>query len=159
AALLGVLRERPVTLNFHPDRPLADGATVAEKLFDEGIYRSQFRTGISNGSRTAFAGGDRDRWEALLFGSAYHAPSRAPADERPKSGGLNVMEHADGACPRFGSCHFVLRPHVAPRCPFTWGDSHAGPEHVATAEVLEPLLAALLEEVETTKETLGVALL
>jgi hypothetical protein len=35
-----------VTLNFHPDRPLADGRTVIERLLLEGQYRSQFTTGI-----------------------------------------------------------------------------------------------------------------
>jgi hypothetical protein len=151
------LRERArVTLNFHPDRVGAEGHTVVEGLLAEGQYRSQFVTGISNGSRTAFAGGDRDRWEQTLFEGAYH-DGPAPADERPKYGGLDVMGHADGACPRFGSCYFELRPHVLSRCTFTWGDSHAGPEHVGTIEVVEPLIAALLESVAATGEALGVA--
>ena len=70
-----------VTLNFHPDRVMSDGRTVAEALRDEGIYRSQFETGISNGGLTAFPGGDRDEWERRLFDGAYHAPSTAAASE------------------------------------------------------------------------------
>ncbi|WP_309227316.1 DUF3626 domain-containing protein [Micromonospora thermarum] len=43
-----------LTLNFHPDRLLADGRAVATALLDEGVYRSQFETGISNGGLTAY---------------------------------------------------------------------------------------------------------
>lgn len=149
------LREHArVTLSFHPDRRLYDGLTIAEKLLREGRYRSQFETGVSSGSRTAFAGGDRDTWENHLFGGAYHEFGVRP-DERPKYGALNVMDHADGGSPRFGSCYFVLRRHITPHCSFTWGDSHEGPEHVGTVEVLDALLAALLETSETTGEALG----
>ncbi len=45
-----------VTVNFHPDRLLA-GATVLAWLAREGVYRSQFETGISNGGLTAHPGG------------------------------------------------------------------------------------------------------
>jgi len=145
-----------VTLNFHPDRLLASGRSVVEELLAEGRYRNQFETGISNGSRTAYRGGDRDRWEEALFGGAYQEAG-VPAEQRPKYGGLNVMGHADGASPRFGSCHFVLRPHVADACTFTWGDSHQGPEHVGTSDVFEPILAAMLASAETQSETLGVS--
>ena len=64
--------DRPlrVTLNFHPDRMVA-GATVLERLALEGVYRSQFETGTSNGGLTAHAGGARWRWEQRLFGHAY----------------------------------------------------------------------------------------
>ncbi|MEP7123706.1 MAG: DUF3626 domain-containing protein [Byssovorax sp.] len=144
-----------VTLNFHPDRPCDDGRTVAERLLAEGQYRSQFVTGISSGSRTAFAGGDRDRWEEALFGGAYHQPGIL-ADERPRYGGLDLLRHGDGACPRFGSCYFELRAPSLAQCTFTWGDSHTRPEIVGTIEAFEPVLAALLEGVEATGEALGV---
>ena len=36
-----------LTLNFHPDRLLADGRCVAQALHDDGVYRSQFETRIS----------------------------------------------------------------------------------------------------------------
>ena len=155
-ALCAALGEQArVTLNFHPDRLLADGRTVAKALLDDGVYKSQFETGLSNGSRTAFAGGDRDGWEEKLFGGAYHEPV-AEAHERPKYGALDVMEHADGGSPRFGSCYVVLRSHVNARCTFTWGDSHLGPEHVGTSDVFEPLLAAMLEAAEARGEVLAV---
>lgn len=70
-------RQGLITLNFHPDRLLADGRTVAQSLATEGVYRSQFETGISNGGLTAYPGGDRDRWEQRMFGGAYQWPGCA----------------------------------------------------------------------------------
>jgi hypothetical protein len=85
-ALLRAAGERGVvTLNFHPDRLLGDGRTVAAALLAEGVYRSQFETGISSGGLTAYPGGDRGGWEHAMFGGAYDG---APAAERPKYGGL-----------------------------------------------------------------------
>jgi hypothetical protein len=102
-------------------------------------------------------GGARDGWEEALFNRAYHEPPAA-ASERPKYGALDVMHHADGGSPRFGSCYLALRRHVNARCTFTWGDSHLGPEVVGTADVFEPLLAAMLEAAVTGREVLGVRL-
>lgn len=58
----------PVTLNFHPDAPIAAragitaaGTSMIEALARDGIYRSQFETGTSNGRLTAMPGGDRWR--------------------------------------------------------------------------------------------------
>ncbi|MGN7169358.1 DUF3626 domain-containing protein [Paenibacillus cellulositrophicus] len=143
-----------VTLNFHPDRLLATGRSVVEGLLQDGVYRGQFETSISNGSRTAFAGGDRDRWEEHLFGKAYQAPG-VTNEERPKYGGLNLMNYADGASPRFGSCHLVLHPHVSERCTFTFGDSFTGPERKGTIDVFSPLLAPMFEAAVSTQEVLG----
>lgn len=143
-----------VTLNFHPDRVLAAGYTVAEGLSRRGRYDSQFLTGVTNGSRTAFPGGDRDGWERKLFGGAYHTPG-GKQEERPKYGALNVMNYGDGASPRYGSCYIVLAPEVLNRCTFTFRDSHTGPEPKGTIDVFEPVLAALLETVETTGNALG----
>ncbi|GHJ16781.1 DUF3626 domain-containing protein [Micromonospora sp. AKA38] len=145
-----------LTVNFHPDRLLHDGRTVVEALDDEGVYRSQFETGIGNGGLTAFPGGDRDRWEEAMFGGAYQRPG-VPAAERPKYGGLNLLDHPDGACPRFGSCHLRLRPEVVARTTFTFGDSHLGPTEVGTATVFEPVLAALLVATAGTGVSLGVS--
>ena len=144
-----------VTLNFHPDRYVAEGHTVAEGLLREGRYLCQSDTRISNGSRTAFPGGERDSWEHELFGAAYHGPD-ASSSERPKYGALDVMEHADGGSPRFGSCYFVLRPHLTARATLTWGDSHVGPEHVGTIDVPESILAAMLDAAVTHGYVLGV---
>lgn len=47
-------RHGRLTVNFHPDRLRPDGRTVAEALLAEGVYRSQFVTGISNGGLTAY---------------------------------------------------------------------------------------------------------
>jgi hypothetical protein len=103
--MLAAAIDAPITLHFHPDRRLPDGRSVAEALRDEGVYRSQFETGISNG----LLGGDRLRWEHELFAGAYD--EALPAD-RPKYGALNVNRRVAGACPGFGSCHLRLRPEV-----------------------------------------------
>ncbi|MFJ8952436.1 DUF3626 domain-containing protein [Streptomyces sp. NPDC102381] len=60
---------------------------------------------------------------------------------RPKCGALNVMRHADGAAPRFGSC-VRLRPEVSERATFCFGDSHVGPADIGTLDALHPVLAA-----------------
>ncbi|WP_240041009.1 DUF3626 domain-containing protein [Paenibacillus ginsengarvi] len=143
-----------VTLNFHPDRISSAGYSVAEGLLREGVYRSQFETGVTNGSRTAYPGGSRDGWEQSLFGGAYQAPG-VRSVERPKYGALNVMNYEDGGAPRFGSCYFRLRRSVTDRCTFTFGDSHTGPEPIGTADAFEPLAAALLEACETNQAALG----
>ena len=143
-----------ITLNFHPDRLLADGRSVAQALTTDGVYRSQFETGISNGGLTAYPGGDRDRWEQRLFGGAYQWPGVDPAD-RPKYGGLNLLDHPDGAAVRFGSCHLRLRPEVLPRTTFCFGDSHLGPRDLGTVDVFEPVLAALLTATVRTGSCLG----
>lgn len=132
-----------LTLNFHPDRLLADGRSVAEHLLAEGRYRNQFETGISNGGLTAHAGGARDRWEHRLFGGAYAGD--VEHEERPKYGALNLLRYADGASPRFGCCYFELHAHAAQRCTLSWGDSHQEPEHVGTFAACETLLVQLLE--------------
>jgi Protein of unknown function (DUF3626) len=139
-----------VTINFHPDRVLADGRSVAGALLQEGVYRSQFETRISSGGLTAHPGGDRDRWEERMFGGAYQAAGVRPED-RPRYGGLNVLEQLNGACPRFGSCHLRLRAPVRDRCTFSYGDSVFAPERLGTADAFGPVLdgagAALLARV------------
>jgi len=153
--LLSTIRTHgKVTLNFHPDRILANGRTIMECFIEEGMYYSQFVTQVTNGSKTAYVGGERDRWEEILFGGAYQHSSVRNAD-RPKYGGLNLMNYADGASPRFGSCHFRLKPYMLEQCTFTFGDSHLGPEMIGTIDIFEPILAALLETSETTQEALG----
>jgi hypothetical protein len=53
-----------VTLHFHPDR-LTAGTPILERLARDGVYRSQFETGTSNGGLTAHPGG------SPRFGSAH----------------------------------------------------------------------------------------
>ncbi|WP_238933387.1 DUF3626 domain-containing protein [Brevibacillus choshinensis] len=152
--LANIRQHARVTLNFHPDRILPGGISVVEGLFAAGSYQSQFETGVTNGSRTAFPGGDRDRWEEKLFGGAYQS-STDRGKERPKYGALNLMNYADGASPRFGSCYIQLRPELLQRCTFTFGDSHTGPEHFGTLDSFDAILAALLHSADTGKEALG----
>jgi hypothetical protein len=153
-SLCGALARAPVTVNFHADRLLPDGRTVAEALTGDGLYRSQFESGISSGALAAHAGGGRDGWEGRLFGGAYQEPAVVPA-ERPRYGGLNLMNHLDGACARFGWCHLRLRPHLLERCTFSFGDSVLEPEDVGVAGAMEPVLAGLLESTMRTGSALG----
>ncbi|MFI7012162.1 DUF3626 domain-containing protein [Streptomyces sp. NPDC050145] len=150
-----VRRHARVTLNFHPDRLLADGrTTVAAGLAADGRYRGQYETGLSNGSRTAHPGGLRDDWEHALFGGAY---AGAAAVERPKYGALNLARHPEGAAPRFGSCHVRLRPEATERATFCFGDSHVGPADVGTADALHSVLAALLTDAVESGQSLGLS--
>lgn len=141
------VRRAPITVSFHPDRLLADGRTVAERLLSDGRYRSQFETGISNGGLTAYPGGDRHRWEQRMFAGAY--PAAVVAD-RPIYGGLNLAGHVDGASPRFGSCHLRLAPAVSRRATFSHGDSVTEPSVVGTADAFGAIWAALQDEVART---------
>ncbi|GIF41383.1 DUF3626 domain-containing protein [Actinoplanes xinjiangensis] len=134
----------PITVNFHPDRPLADGRTVIEHLAADGIYRTQYETGISNGG----LGGDRPVWEQRMFGDS---------GSRPVYGALNLPGHPDGAAPRFGSCHFVLRGHVTGRATFSLGDIHTLPEILGTAATFGAVWDGLLAQVARTGQALGVS--
>jgi len=136
----------PVTINFHPDRLVADGSeTVLGRLAHDGVWRSQFETGTSNGGLTAHEGGDRWRWEQRMFGGRYDA---APAHERPRYGALNHRRRPAGGAVRFGSAHLRLRAHVLERTTFCYPDSVFEPEHVAAADPA-PLVA--LAEADTAR--------
>ena len=114
-----------VTLNFHPDR-LVRGEPILAVLARDGVYRSQFETGTSNGGLTAHPGGDRWRWENRIFGGAYDVADPAL---RPKYGALDVKSHGFGGAPRFGSAHLRLAAHVLDRTTFCFPDSVFEPEH------------------------------
>ncbi|WP_423463522.1 DUF3626 domain-containing protein [Promicromonospora sp. MS192] len=127
-----------VTINFHPDRLVADGSeTLVERLAHDGVWRSQFETGTSNGGLTAHEGGDRWRWEQRMFDGRYDA---APPHERPRYGALNHRDRAAGGAVRFGSAHLRLRPHVLERTTFCYPDSVFDPEHFAASDPA-PLVA------------------
>jgi Protein of unknown function (DUF3626) len=143
-----------VALHFHPDRPDERSRTVAENLLESGRYKSQFETRISNGGLSAFPGGLRDEWERTLFGGAYHADG-VDAAHRPKYGALDLMRHADGASPRFGSCYLLLSPEVSKRCTFTYLDSHQLPLERGTYAELDDILAALFWDAFTRECVLG----
>lgn len=156
-AIQSIRSHAQVVLNFHPERLSVTGKTVAQGLWQDGIYKNQYETGLSSGSPSAFRGGDRDVWEKRLFGGAYHGAGVSPAD-RPKYGALEIMYHADGAAPRFGSCFFVLHTDVSKRSTFTFGGSQED-EAIActgTLDTIEIVIAPLLREVENGSGALGV---
>lgn len=131
-----------VTLNFHPDR-LHRGVPILRALAADGVYRSQFETGTSNGGLTAHPGGDRWRWESRLFGGAYDDVSPV---ERPKYGALDYRRRATGGSPRFGSAHIRLRPHVLERCTFCYPDSVFDPVHFGVASRMSLISVAETDE-------------
>ncbi len=119
----------PLTLNFHPDA-LCGCDLMMAALAREGIYRSQFETGTSNGGLTAYRGGDRWTWESRIFGGAYDG---ADPTMRPKYGALNFRRWEIGGSPRFGSSHLRLRDHVLERTTFCYPDSHLDPQDFGVA--------------------------
>ncbi|MGW6928535.1 DUF3626 domain-containing protein [Lentzea sp. NPDC054927] len=118
-------RDLRVTLNFHP------GRGVLARLARDGVYRSQFETGTSNGGLTAHPGGARWEWESRLFGGAY---DDAPPSARPKYGALNHLGLEHGGAPRFGSAHLRLREDVLDRTTFCYPDSVFDPVDFGTAQ-------------------------
>ena len=143
-----------IALHFHPDRLDSSMKSVAEALFEQGIYKSQFETLLSNGSVSAYPGGERDLWEQRIFGGAYQLEG-VTNDQRPKYGALNLMLHPDGPAPRFGSCYFLLSPKVSSRSTYTYLDSHQDPKEKGTYEEFDMILAALLEETFVRECTIG----
>lgn len=125
--------DMPVTLQFHPDAPLG-GQTMIDSLLRDGVYRSQFETGTSNGGLTAHPGGGRWQWESRIFGTAYDACAGEDIGLRPKYGALNHRNDPYGGSPRFGSCHLRLHAHVLARTTFCYPDSHMQPDHFGVAE-------------------------
>ncbi|WP_245154804.1 DUF3626 domain-containing protein [Nocardioides sp. 1609] len=125
-----------VCLHFQPDWPFA-GGRVVEALARDGVYRSQFETGTSNGGLTAHVGGDRWRWESRLFAARYDA---GPAAARPVYGALDRGDPY-GPATRFGSAHLRLRPEVAARTTFCFPDSCLEPDAVVGPERAAELVA------------------
>jgi len=118
-----------VTLNFHPDRRVGE-VPILQAMALDGLYRSQFETGTSNGGLTAHPGGDRWSWESRIFGNAY---DEVPASERPKYGSLNFRRRATGGSPRFGSAHLRLKQETLARTTFCYPDSVFEPTHFGVA--------------------------
>lgn len=131
-----------VTLNFHPDQ-LCRGSSVVQGLLRDGVYQSQFESGISNGSVSSHVGGQRWQWEQTIFEHAY---DDAPAALRPKYGALNFTGCEFGAAPRFGSAHLILKKHVLERCTFAYPDSHLNPKHFGTLKYMPLIPMAELNE-------------
>lgn len=142
AGIEGMRTNARLTLNFHPDRRDSMGRTVAAGLLVDGRYRSQFETGISNGARFAVPGGDRTRWEGLLFDDVYDTQSLT----RPVYGALDLFHDPYGGAPRFGSSFVVLAPHCFHRATLCVGDSHVGPRDLGTASALTSILAGAVDD-------------
>ena len=143
-----------IGLHFHPDRPVSTKKNVAQSLLEQGEYKSQFETFISNGKVSPHPGGDRDLWEEKLFGGAYQSEGSSMS-ERPKYGALDLLIHPDGPSPRFGSCYFLLSPNVSSRSTFTYMDSHQNPFEKGTYQEFDMILAAILEELFLSDFALG----
>ncbi|WP_412074963.1 DUF3626 domain-containing protein [Streptomyces xanthophaeus] len=124
-----------LTLNFHPDRRVR-GQPILDALAKDGVYVSQFVTGVGNGGLTAHPGGDRWRWESRIFGGAY---DDAPAGERPAYGALNFRRKPVGGAPRFGSAHFRLGAEALARTTFCYPDSFLEPKDFGVAAAM-PLI-------------------
>jgi hypothetical protein len=124
-----------LTVQFHPNWPHGT-RTVIESMAADGIYRSQFTTGISNGGLTAFRGGDRWRWESRLFSGRYDG---RPETDRPIYGVWN--RHADvyGGAIRFGSSYLRLKPEAIERATFCFPDSAREPADVGDRRSLPRL--------------------
>ena len=144
-ALDNIQKKARVCINFHPDRLDSDGLTVSEGLLKSRRYKSQFETMISNGSVSASPGGDRDLWEQKLFEGAYSFDT-CVAKDRPKYGSSQLIKHADGASPNFGSCYFVLKASVTKRATFTYLDSHRLPRVRSSIDTIEYVLSELLTD-------------
>jgi hypothetical protein len=137
-------RELRVTVHFHPDVVFRE-ETVLAALAREGVYRSQFETGLGNGGLTAHPGGARWLWESRMFGGCYDS---APASARPKYGSLNHRPDRYGGSPRFGSCYLRLAAHTLERTTFCFPDSVFEPDAFGTAARMN-----LIGMVETTTVT------
>lgn len=122
-------RSLRITLNFHPDRQ-NNGIQILDALLQEGVYRSQYETGTSNGGLTAHPGGDRWSWESRMFGAAY---DNSKPSERPKYGSLNYKNSTYGGSPRFGSSYFRLTEQCLDRATFCYPDSVFSPEDFGTS--------------------------
>ncbi|MDQ1294576.1 MAG: hypothetical protein QG608_2461 [Actinomycetota bacterium] len=142
--IVDAVRERArVTVHFHPDRFLPAGGTVVCSLAEEGWYRNQFETGITNGGIPVKTAAPRDREERELFADAYLRAGVRPGD-RPKYGALDFVGAPEGATPEFGPCHLRLRPLVLPRCTFSLADGHRTRD-TGTWHLMDSLVAGLLE--------------
>ncbi|WP_028885153.1 DUF3626 domain-containing protein [Teredinibacter turnerae] len=126
-----------VTINFHPDQITSGGFLVLEAIANDGLLRSQFETGTSNGGLTAFPGGDRWKWESKAFKGLYDS---CHVSERPKYGALNHRLSQSGGAPRFGSSHFKLRRHLLERTTFCYPESWVGPLDYGMADRVKNLI-------------------
>ncbi len=152
--LINQVLSKPVTINFHPDRFSNNGKTIMENLLEQGQYDSQFRTGTTNGGKSAFVGGDRFLWEQHMFFDTYPPESI----DRPKYGALNLFQYIDGASARFGSCFFTLKQDVIHRCTFAYGDSSTNPHTLCTSDTFAAVLVDIFKDVKSNCRMLNQAI-
>ncbi len=147
-----------IAVHFHPERLSRRGESVAEGLLRSGYYKNQFETGLSSGSPSAFAGGERDLWEKSLFDGIYHGVDVQPSG-RPKYGALQLISHPDGPAPRFGSCYFLLHPQVCERATFSYGGSQEQDAllHTGTIKTLDPVMAQVFTQLELGHGIFGIS--
>lgn len=126
-----------VTINFHPDRYTIDGKPILCEMAKSQYLKSQFQTGTSNGSISAYPGGARWSWESKAFDSLY---DNVDEKYRPKYGALNYQNRPEGASPRFGSAFFKLKTNVLDRTTFCFPDSYFGPDNFATYDSVSALI-------------------
>jgi Protein of unknown function (DUF3626) len=127
-----------VTLHFHPDRLVAR-VPILDAMARDGVYRTQFETGTSNGGLTAHPGGGRWRWESCIFRGAY---DEGPAEDRPRYGSLNFRQRLVGGSPRFGSAYLRLAARTLSRTTFCYPDSSAEPGLFGVANRVSVLVEA-----------------
>lgn len=143
-----------IAIHFHPYRIGKNGKTVLELLAKSGKYQNQFETKTSNGSLTAYRGGERDVWENLLFGQIFKQ-QKVPDSLRPKYGSLALTGHPDGPSPRFGSCYFLTKSELTHFASFTYLDSYKNPPEKGTINTFEEILACFLLECFERDHALG----
>lgn len=139
-----IQKKARIAVHFHPYRLNQQGKNVLELLVESKRYQSQFESNLSNGALDPKIGGKRDQWESLLFGNTVN--SGMMLANRPKYGALDLFRPSDGPAPRFGSCFFVLKPHINQYATFTYLDSHLNPDSRGTIHYIKDILASLLSE-------------
>ncbi|TML11954.1 MAG: DUF3626 domain-containing protein [Actinobacteria bacterium] len=118
-----------VTLNFHPDRIAASAVTVSAGLLEEGRYRSQWVTGISNGSRSAVPGGERGSTRRIPpvrielsrsrtgRAASYHALRRRQPSRSPRRRDVRCAVESSRRARGTGRGRVVTGPRTRPRRP------------------------------------------
>ena len=109
------LAAAPIALHFHPERRTARGLTVAKGLLADGLYQSQFVTGISNGSPTAFPGRLRDMLETTLSGVRITGVHRTSAGCTAHLTACVMRTVLHRALARASSCSRRMSSRAAPR--------------------------------------------
>jgi Protein of unknown function (DUF3626) len=135
-----------VTVNFHAGRLLDDGRSVAQVLCDDGVYECGFTAPLPGDGPPASPGDDADHWRTSMRIDRAATAAGAP----PTHGGLDLLDHHNGACPRFGACHLRLRPAALERATVRYGARSA-----TASDDLLPVVADVLESAAATGRLLG----